>query len=264
MTVIPECGIFKLLSAIFVLLPLTTHISVVNIQKEWWITRSEAKTGAGQNFLQLNTLFRENQKAPSGFTHNLQPDLIRGRSNTWNSWQQHQVIFCFLESMDQGECCLLTFSVFSFPLLLLLHWFLQQLWLSDELKSQTNSLHCWIRIFTLENQMPTTQMEPASATCPLQSSHPKFCEPLLPGNKSSTVSPNIVVYLNGSFLLKKNLKHIRAERPSLGKIRLEPARSLQNYQCTFQKVSFYPLENCFIPCFRTQIAFPCAEKLIQR
>lgn len=47
---------------VFVLLPLTTHISVVNMQ-ERGITASEIKQEQGpkrQNFLQLNTLSREN------------------------------------------------------------------------------------------------------------------------------------------------------------------------------------------------------------
>lgn len=47
---------------VFVLLPLTMHISVVNMQ-ERGITASEIKQEQGpkrQNFLQLNTLSREN------------------------------------------------------------------------------------------------------------------------------------------------------------------------------------------------------------
>lgn len=93
--------------------------------------------------------------------------------------------------------------------------------------------------------MLTTQREPESSTHLLQGSYPKFCEPLLPVNKSCSFTEHDGS-LNGSVLLKEKLKHIRAEKSSLGKIRLEPASScLQSYQCTPQKVSFSPLRKLF-------------------
>lgn len=115
---------------------------------------------------------------------NLQPDLIRGRCNTWNLWQQPQVSSASSGPWIWGmlppntalcplfHCCSFSLGACS-SCAFLTSW------------GPKPTLHlAELGFITLENQMPTTQKGPASATHPLQSSYPKFCEPLLPVNKS--------------------------------------------------------------------------------